>query len=473
MKLLLLLGCLLGYAAAQDVFDIEEVCYDVTGVLGCDQHLLRPTHGRPKYCTVNGVREQCGVNIAIEWVNICTAINRALQDDGEWTNAANTNCGCLPTAQRNHNERFGEGNLIKYIWEGYLSYDINTAVLSDLILTDLCMINHEPFYYVNNKTEVIKTSLAPKDGWTVLQLAEVDLSMYRLLVARTWVCSFDIDNCDQGLLAEFFADYIKASKGVTQGQLVKDLRYWLTLYDSIHKRIAAVNKAANLVQYRLGKVSSKVSAVRKSVCQKNACKGKTASSYLSKVSAALSMVKGLRNIPAAGSNAAKNIPKSRQLINQSIRTATTPASENYYFELFETANLGRISELPKAFELVSYFPRAAGELKKLLVPISDFTKHEARGRKGLAALNGVLTQNWSKNKELSKTKAGQKIGAAPVPRESIQNMNVPCVRDKTETFESNGWTDDITYREVYSCGFGPNYVDLPNHFIPWIRYRFK
>lgn len=108
------------------------------------------------------------------------------------------------------------------------------------------------------------------------------MKLYRRLVAATWTCSFDIDNCNKARLRAFFVDYINNSDGVTTSELTRMLQSWLTLFDTIQKRITAVNKAAMAVQSRLKTVTGKVSSIKKKVCQKNACKGKTASSYLTK-----------------------------------------------------------------------------------------------------------------------------------------------------------------------------------------------
>jgi hypothetical protein len=113
-------------------------------------------------------------------------------------------------------------------------------------------------------------------------MSQVDLVMYRKIVAASWDCSHNIDSCDKRKLRNFFVNYFESSEGVTNGELVRMLKGWLTLFDSIQKKIDAVNKASKAVQSRLNSVSSKISGVRKKVCLKNACKGKTATSYLTK-----------------------------------------------------------------------------------------------------------------------------------------------------------------------------------------------
>lgn len=361
--------------------------------------------------------------------------------------------------------------------------------------------------------------------------------MYAYVVANTWTCMFDIDNCNKARLASFFGDYHTTSNGVTNGDLTRMLKSWITLYDTIHKKIAAVNKAAGTVQTKLSTVSSKVNAIKKKVCTGSACKGKTASSYLTKgeairgpeitestdkhttASTAIAETKKLSTIPSAGSKAAKNLPSAKALTKKCLTSATTPASEAYYFNIIYERIFGSIKDLSKVSPIINDLPLAAPQLKKLITPISDFTKQVTRARNAQKHLNGVLTQNWKTNKELSKTASSRKVrdgfvqiqstitkdlrpsvnelvkalealntelnkfplrnkklemkgGAVSYQRWVTPQFKAPCVRDKTKTYELNGYTDSITYKEVYACSYGPTKINFMNHHIPYIGYRF-
>ncbi|KAH7142074.1 hypothetical protein EDB81DRAFT_653755 [Dactylonectria macrodidyma] len=515
MKSLLLFGSLIAAAQATRTSDISAVCSGLYGVIGCTSELEFPLGSSPVFCKL---QEQCGIEIDVATENICNAITSALSDDGKFVDHAEVHCGCLPAAQRNHDGHLKDGDNLEYVWQGYLSYDINPEYLADLIKTEECLIDNG-FPYQTGRTQAISKYLQPKDGWKVLRLQEVDMTLYRRLVAATWTCSFDIDNCDKARLRAFFVDYISNSDGVTTSELTRMLQSWLTLFDTIQKRIRAVNTAATAVQARLKTVSSKVSSIKKNVCQKNACKGKTASSYLTKVSKAFTATKTLNTIPAAGAKAGKNIPRAKQLTQMCLTSATTPANEDYYYELFLTANFGTTKHLPKAFQLVEDLPVAASELKNLVVSMSDLTKHSTRARGVQTHLNGILSQNWKTNKELSKTQASRKVrdgfiqiqtlvkrdlrppvndlikaltalnteldkfplrsktlefryGAVPYERWSTQDWEVPCAEEVWREFQQGEFKDARYFTEIQVCDFGPNRVTFPDHHLPFIKYRF-
>lgn len=81
----------------------------------------------------------------------------------------------------------------------------------------------------------------------------------------------------------WFINWIRRDTEIRNGKLAHMLAGWEDTFDGLYKRrIAAIKTAASVVQTRLKTVSSKVSAVTKNVCQKNACKGKTATGNLNR-----------------------------------------------------------------------------------------------------------------------------------------------------------------------------------------------
>ncbi|KAH6886978.1 hypothetical protein B0T10DRAFT_407267 [Thelonectria olida] len=455
---LLLLAWLSAHVAAEDVvYDIDEVCQGVSGVIGCTTDIVYPTGARAVLCE--------------------------------------------------------------------LVYDVQASVLDGFIKTEyvsdasICLYDDEALTFTDDKSKVVREQLAPKDGWTVLRSAEVDLVMYRKLVAASWACAYNTDFCNKRKLRNFFVSYFEASDGVTNGELVRMLKGWVTLFDSIQKKIDAVNKASKTVQSRLKSVSSKISGVRKNVCVKNACKGKTAIAYLTKISKALDSVKKLNNIPDGVSKASKATPKILQATKKAITSATTPGSEDYYFKLFSGTGINAVKDLPKAFEVTSYLPAVAKDLKNAIIPIVALTKHQSRAQGVVSQLNGLLTQNWIKNKDFAKTKEYRKVrdgfisiqkvvkgemrgpvtdlakaikslddalskfplrkkklemkyGAAQYARYCHQDFKAPCSKEVTQEFEINGFYDSFTYNQLYQCQFGPKTISFPHHHLPWIRYRF-
>jgi hypothetical protein len=80
---------------------------------------------------------------------------------------------------------------------------------------------------------------------------------------------------------EWFLEWIPKGTEIKNGQMSKMLADWEKTFATPYKnRIMAIKNAATTVQTRVKTVSTKVDSIKKSICQKNACSGKTASTYL-------------------------------------------------------------------------------------------------------------------------------------------------------------------------------------------------
>ncbi|KAG4278651.1 hypothetical protein FPRO04_13856 [Fusarium proliferatum] len=325
------------------------------------------------------------------------------------------------------------------------------------------------FKYGNTKSTVLANQLANKDGWVVQKAAETFATPYK-------------------------------------------------------NRIMAIKNAATTVQTRVKTVSTKVDSIKKSICQKSACSGKTASTYLNNVSAALKAVKDINNIIAAANSA----DERRKFIYYNFLGNIQAAYNldvhnlvpNYLTDIMDDGRFDTLRGIMHGYGTVtSEISMYANDIKRSLTPLILLTKHESRSRDALKKINAQLTQNWKNNAELSKTAASRKVrdgfiqiqghlkkelqgslttlinaidafdndflkfplrgnkmvvewGAASYDRWYNLEFKYPCRKEVTKTFTEAGFSKDHTWPVFSPCTFTAQKIDMPKGWIPYIKYRF-
>ncbi|KAJ4244979.1 hypothetical protein NW762_014185 [Fusarium torreyae] len=297
------------------------------------------------------------------------------------------------------------------------------------------------------------------------------------------------------------------------------LNNWITLFASLKKKTADVETYAKQVQSRLKIVSSKVNSVKASVCKNSACKGSTPANAFKKYSGTVSNILSLQGVPNAAQRSNANIPKMTQIARNALKYTTAAADESYYVGLANDYQINSLRDFIKAFRVIEYLPQAAEDLKKYGNTFNLISNHVGAARDGAASINSILSVNWSKNSELAKTAVGRKVrdglisiqksfknelkgpldnlvkankavedllnqfqlrkkrlefvsGGVPYNRWTNVDMPVPCNKEKTKTFNSNGFTKDYTWDEIKTCQYSPPKVPFVKTFIPFTKYRF-
>ncbi|KAF4462943.1 hypothetical protein FALBO_10238 [Fusarium albosuccineum] len=460
---------------------------------------------------LGGGPTQCATSIVTENVDICEAVTKAL-GDSTFVGHAQSYCTCLPDAVY-----YSTATFWKPMYDGYLVGDIHSNYINALYRTERCLTDDD-VTVKTDRTAIIQSQLTAGSGWTVVRGPEIDLNTYKKLADALYPCRET--TCDAAKLRAFFADYISNAESITDSEFTRMLNNWLTLFENLKKRVADVQKASRLVQARLNSVSKTVSSVKSRACQGTACKSSTVQGHFQKISAMMSTVKGLQYASTAADKAAGNLPKMSQVVKNSLTFTRTPADGAYYVGLVDNYQMTTLRDFTKAFRVTEYFPKAAEELKKSVSPFTDVSKYASKGRSGYTQIGSVLSVNWSRNQQLSKTVAGRrvrdgflsiqksvknnlrtpvydliraidamhrtmdqfplqkkklewKVGAAPYSRWSEFNMVVPCAEEKTITMEAGGIeSPPFTYTEIKKCELSQTKVSFPKQFIPYIKYRF-
>lgn len=89
--------------------------------------------------------------------------------------------------------------------------------------------------------------------------------------------------CDWAPVRDWFVGWVDDADLIRDSDLARMVASWPGVVTTLKKRIADVKSAAKLVATRRKSTATKVAAVQKKICAKNACKGlkgKSASTFL-------------------------------------------------------------------------------------------------------------------------------------------------------------------------------------------------
>ncbi|KAM5385577.1 hypothetical protein ACJZ2D_000776 [Fusarium nematophilum] len=457
----------------------------------------------------DGTLEPCGIIVRTRDVNICSAINDVMPDTGFVDNAKPL-CECLPWALADSQNK----NLKDQWYNG----DIRGALDGALMHTQEdkeCLV--DAGYTIQDNRLSVANSLVSKDGWTLLRAPDFDAEMHFYLVSRLDYCR--TVGCES-YLKDIFAPWMEKGDKIRNNELVRTMRDWVTLMGVLKKRVAAVKTAARLVQTRANSVSSKVSAVSKRVCQKNACKGKTANANLKRVNTALKTTRELRDIPAKSDEAAKRIPTITSHINSAIASFSKVPNNNHWLDLFNKGKIDSMATIMNAFGTIfEDVPRHITAVRSTMHPLIHLTKHATRGQTSLNLINGALRPNWKANKELSKTAAGRKVRDGFIQMQTIMRKELqgpvtelikalkaldkdlakltlrrhklelaqgaagydhwhdfefdyPCTEIQTRVFVEDVFSASRSWPEFSPCYFTNQRIKFPRGYLPYMKYRF-
>ncbi|KAG9495961.1 hypothetical protein J7337_012527 [Fusarium musae] len=503
----ILLGALLSQADAAEQKHIDEACNDVSGIIGCSSTFTYPDYPKAIY---NGNGVQTDTEIVPKEVNICTAVEEALGSPG-FVNNAETYCSCLSNAIY-----WGTSSNAKPSYDGQINAHLTQGYL-DVISREETCLSDSGYSVVTDRASVVRSQLAATNGWTILRAPEIDVATYKKLAEAVMSCY--TGTYDGPKVRAFFASYVQNSYSITESDFVGMLNKWVSLFDALREKTTDVQAYSKQVQARLKNVSAKVNSVKANVCKNNACKGTTPSNAFKKYVSTMTTVKSLQGVPSAAGKSLANIPKMKQITQNAIKYTTTPADEAYYLKLMNEYRINSLRDVIKAFRVTQYFPQAADDLKKLTGTFNLISNHAGAAKTAATSINQILSVNWAKNSELSKTESGRKVRDGLIsiqksfrndlkgPLENLIKANkavedilvqlplrkkrlgilsggvsyshwieakmpVPCKKEETYCKAIGGIEGKMTYQEVQACEFGPQKVPFIKNVIPYMKYRF-
>ncbi|KAF4436736.1 hypothetical protein FACUT_6331 [Fusarium acutatum] len=505
-SLSILVGALLSRTDAAEQKHIDDACSDVWGVIGCSTSVQYPDYPR----AINDNKgNQIGAEIVPKDVNICTAIDEALGSP-DFVNNAEAYCSCLTNAIY-----WGTSSDARPSYDGQINAHLTRGYL-DVISRDETCLSDSGYSIVTDRASVVRNQLAAT-GWTFIRAPEIDVATYRKLAKAVMSCY--TGTCDGPKVRAFFADYVQNSYSVTESDFVGMLNKWVSLFTTLKKKTTDVQTYSKQVQARLKTVSAKVNSVKANVCKNNACKGSTPANAFKKYASTIATVKSLQGVPSAAGKSLANIPKMTQITQNTIKYTTTPADEAYYLNLMNEYHINSLRDVIKAFRVTQYLPQAAEDLKKLTGTFNLISNHAGAAKTGATSINQILSVNWAKNSQLSKTASGRKVrdglisiqksfrndlkgpldnlikankavedilvqlplrkkrlefssGGVSYNRWIDAQMPVPCKKQMTYSRPIGGFTATMPYEEIQACEFGPQKVPFIKNVIPYMKYRF-
>ncbi|KAG7404844.1 hypothetical protein Forpe1208_v014984 [Fusarium oxysporum f. sp. rapae] len=501
------LGALLSRTDAAEQKHIDEACSDVWGVTNCGSTVTYPSY--PRAVNDNNGK-QIDTEIVTEDVNICDAVRNALGSD-DFVDNAETYCTCLSNAVY-----WGTSPNAKPSFDGQINAHITGPYLDWIHKDETCLSNND-YTIITDRASVVKNQLAATNGWTFVRAPEIDVATYKRLAKAVMSCY--TGTCDGPKVRAFFASYVENADSVIDSDFVRMLNKWVALFETLKKRTTDIQTYSKQVQARLKTVSSKVNSVKANVCKNNACKGSTPANAFKKYASTIATVKSLQGVPSAAGKSLANIPKMTQITRNAIKYTTTPADEAYYLKLMNEYQINSLRDVVKAFRVTQYLPQAAEDLKKLTGTFNLISNHAGAAKTAATSINQILSVNWAKNSELSKTASGRKVrdgliniqrsfrndlkgpldslikankavedilvqlplrkkrlefssGGVSYSRWTNARMPVPCKKENTKSWTIGGFPASYTYQEVQACEFGPTKVPFIKNVIPYMKYRF-
>ncbi|KAI8716516.1 hypothetical protein NCS52_00945700 [Fusarium sp. LHS14.1] len=503
-------------SAAGTSQNIVTICSAVDGTDGCTKNFNIPYDSRP-LTNCGKKASPCGVEILTNSENICDMINDVLPNH-DFVNGYATWCLALPDALR-------EKKAESAIWTGGKVNGATTKAMNAIASIEQRFAD-EGYAPKDNKASVVSKELANKDGWTVLQAPEVNVTSYISLVTPIDFCQ--TNSCNQkrlDVIRQWFINWIAADTQIRKGSLSVLLKGWQDSFKGAWKtKIAAISTAWNTLKARHDSAYAKINEIQDTVCQGNACNGKTAAGFIKQVSLLLQSIDNLYNIGyEAGdaenlrqyflNNYLNNIQSAYNLEPKKL----APVSP--YYDLVLSNKLETLRMLMNGFGTVTtnldYY---AKEMQANFYSFTPFKKHATTVEAVLKRFDAILAPDWKNNQELSRTPELRKVrdgfikiqnivkstlqgpvgdflkaikafneefakfplatkklqlafGAVPHQRWIDVEFDYPCRTNKEETFTAAGFSKVYKWPEFSACSFTTQKVDLVSDWIPYLKYR--
>ncbi|KAM0421387.1 hypothetical protein ACHAPT_010741 [Fusarium lateritium] len=259
-------------AAAGPNQNLQAICSAVDGTDGCTKSFNIPYDSRA-ITNCGKKASPCGVEVLTNSENICDMINEVLPNK-KFVNGYGTWCLALPDALR---ERKAEAA----IWTGGKLNGATTKAMNAIASIDKGFAN-EGYAPKDNKESVVFKELANKDGWTILQAPEINITTYTSLVKPIDFCQ--TTSCSQkqlDVIRLWFINWITADTEIRKGALSVLLKGWYDDFKVTWKtKIAAIGGTWKTLKARLDAANTKITEIQDNACQGTACKGKTAAGFI-------------------------------------------------------------------------------------------------------------------------------------------------------------------------------------------------
>lgn len=435
-------------------------------------------------------------------------------------------CNCLPKAL----QMYGK-NLYKSVEDGK---DLSAAVSSlirDSIELQKCMADNG-FHVQDNKAELLATGdLSPAGGWTVIQAAEIDLASYGELVAAIAPCA--VGDCEPSLIKNFFTNYLTKSRELMADRLVSIFKGWVDIFANIETKVKNVGDAAADFVAHLKEVPGRLDEIQDKVCNDGSCADEITTTFLAKVSEAITAVQAFQNVREATVTIVDTVPKLVNVSRTAIEIAEAVPDIDELILLAFSGKLRKIEDILQTIKITTEFPSLIKKLQDAVSVIAEFVTLYGSdgGQNALALVESILSDTWQRyptsfntttttttGTPTNSTKGNLRAaipeiqsllateihapllnlttsitalqsaldtfpvkqgkfafaaGVASYQRWSTVSMDLPCVRQTRMPYDVAGIKGAFDYPEFYSCAYGPKRVPWPNHHVPYVKFRAR
>ncbi|KAM0420342.1 hypothetical protein ACHAPT_011884 [Fusarium lateritium] len=455
----------------------------------------------------------CGINIITKDVSVCQSIRDTMGNAGSsFINKANTMCNCLPRILW-----LIKARIFDTIFTASGSLKVESDLVTEMVRLQTCFLDRE-FEIKDNRDEVYEKELTSQDGWVVFTAPEITLATYAELALAVSPCMTGVA-CSPVAVAAFFKRYVTSAMftmGIQIGQLLLD---WMKIFGTFKTKVSTITAAAKTIATAVTTIPAKVETTKKTVCQKQLCKGPGVTAFLNKVAKATTAAQSLQNIREAAEKATKAIPELISIVDKAIVLTKDVPDSKFFMDLVKSGAISKVDDMLESIQIARKLPESIQEIQDIIAPVQELvSKYENLAITVATAIKDVTSFSWTPyTKELQADSSGKLRGALTGVQNTVQlqlgeslgdltaamkdlrhaldtlpikktkidydtgvtyykrwssiSVDAPCAKESKSNFEIGGFKTSYSYPSFYSCEYGPQDISWPPHFIPYLKIK--
>ncbi|KAF5013974.1 hypothetical protein FDECE_62 [Fusarium decemcellulare] len=458
-----------------------------------------------------------GLYVLTKQVDLCLTVRNVLGNTLglKFIKSSDAICNCFPQVQKMSNG--GQFNSIST--KGELT-SANTNIITEASRLQTCLVNGG--ISVKDGKATIANELKSGNGWTVAPAAEIDLATYKNMIAAANACQSG--TCNQNVIRNTFAPYLTQTNKLMVKPLGDILGGWSRTLTEIHKNTRELDSLAGDLLGALEAAQPIFETAKQVICEElNRCSGPGFTDYMAVASELLARIDHLWQIRGP-----LDVPNSQlydmiEHTSDAVKMLLNLPDMSTLASTIQQGKFKKVSDIFQIIPIAKALPKLAAEIKTGLEPVkqaiedygSDTTAADDQLRQLLMWTrwedrypDEFHTEDTEADEKLMQefTKIQDAMGAifdpmvsygndmhfvrlelkwfsvtngtfavenkiASYQRWSTLDMNMPCSKTESKTFEKSGFKRAYSWKKYFKCKLGPLSAYFPKHYNPYIRIR--
>ncbi|KAF4984569.1 hypothetical protein FZEAL_245 [Fusarium zealandicum] len=450
-----------------------------------------------------------GLQILTKQVNLCQTVRSVLgtalgQRLIKWSDPI---CRCFAQVQAMSSA--GRFNSISTKGELTLA---NTNIITEAVKLQTCVANSG--ISVKDSKASIAKELKSAGEWVVAPAAEIDLVTYKNMIAAANACQ--TGTCNQNVIRNTFTPYLTQTNKLMVKPVTGILTGWHETLGRLQQSTLRLDELSGELEAGLETVQPLFEASKQVICEElNRCEGE-ASDILTAVDH-LWQIRGPLDEPSS------QIYGMLDHTADAINMLSTLPTTNTLVSTIQQGKFKKVSDIFQIIPIATAMPALAKEIRTGLEPVkeavveydadsdiafeglrdlylnrweddypSEFTTEDSQANQRLLEEFRAIQETMNTNlydalykysnemvmirlelKGFSVTngKFATENKVASYQLWSTLDMDMPCSKTETKTFEKSGFKKKHSWKKYYKCRLGPLTAYYPKHHNPYIRIR--